>query len=207
MGETKLSKKLKELRIRKGFSQEELADKTCLSLRTIQRIENGETEPRGDSLRRLTSVFGISSDEILDWNEREDKSVLQTLNLSALSFLLFPLLGVLVPLVIWVLKKDTVRGFNSLAKKILTFQTVWCICVFLLYVLVILFMQFEFRNMQDVSPTIISHSMRSLIIGYLILSAVNIAVIIYNSIRISRDEPVHYFPMFKRSILTNPSDR
>jgi transcriptional regulator with XRE-family HTH domain len=36
-----LAKKGKELRKRKGYSQEELAEKSGLSLRTVQRIENG----------------------------------------------------------------------------------------------------------------------------------------------------------------------
>lgn len=36
-----LAKKVKELRKRKGYSQEELAEKSGLSLRTVQRIENG----------------------------------------------------------------------------------------------------------------------------------------------------------------------
>ncbi len=51
MKDTSLSKKVKELRKRKGFSQEELAEQSGLSLRTIQRIENGESDPTGDSFR------------------------------------------------------------------------------------------------------------------------------------------------------------
>lgn len=43
MKNKELAQKIKSLRNRKGFSQEELAEKTGLSLRTIQRIENGET--------------------------------------------------------------------------------------------------------------------------------------------------------------------
>ncbi|SDG68983.1 helix-turn-helix domain-containing protein [Mucilaginibacter sp. P25] len=35
-------KKIKELRNRKGLSQEELAEQAQLSLRTVQRIENDE---------------------------------------------------------------------------------------------------------------------------------------------------------------------
>ena len=39
--------KIKELRKKKGFSQEELAETAKVNLRTIQRIENNENEPRG----------------------------------------------------------------------------------------------------------------------------------------------------------------
>jgi len=47
-----ISQRVKELRCRKGMSQELLAEESGLSLRTIQRIENYESEPRGDTLKR-----------------------------------------------------------------------------------------------------------------------------------------------------------
>ncbi|WP_083464754.1 helix-turn-helix transcriptional regulator [Marinifilum fragile] len=39
-------KLIKELRVKKGLTQEDLAERTELSARTIQRIENGEVDPR-----------------------------------------------------------------------------------------------------------------------------------------------------------------
>ena len=45
MKNRELAQRIKNLRNRKGFSQEELSVKTGLSLRTVQRVENGETEP------------------------------------------------------------------------------------------------------------------------------------------------------------------
>ena len=86
-----LAKKIKELRTRKGFSQDELAETAQINLRTVQRIESGETEPRGDTLQRLAMALNVTSDELIDWAEREDNSFLVLLNLSALSFLFFPL--------------------------------------------------------------------------------------------------------------------
>ena len=38
-----LAKKIKELRVKRGLSQDQLAENSELSLRTIQRIENGKT--------------------------------------------------------------------------------------------------------------------------------------------------------------------
>ena len=92
MKNKELAQRIKELRNRKGFSQEELSERTGLSLRTVQRIENGETEPRSDSLKRLAMAFDVSPDEIIDWTAQEDKGFLTSLNLSALSFFLLPLL-------------------------------------------------------------------------------------------------------------------
>ena len=44
MSKQNLAKNIRELRTRKGLSQELLAEKSKVSLRTVQRIENGETE-------------------------------------------------------------------------------------------------------------------------------------------------------------------
>lgn len=57
-----LSQHLKKLRIDNGFSQEELSEKSGLGLRTIQRLENGESSPREDTLRLLTKAFNVPKD-------------------------------------------------------------------------------------------------------------------------------------------------
>ena len=45
MNNQNLANKIKELRSRKGLSQEQLSEDSKLSLRTIQRIEKGESIP------------------------------------------------------------------------------------------------------------------------------------------------------------------
>jgi len=40
-----IGQKIREVRKRKGLSQEELAESAKVNLRTIQRIENNENEP------------------------------------------------------------------------------------------------------------------------------------------------------------------
>ena len=57
-----LSEHLKKMRIDKGYSQEELSEKSSLSLRTIQRLENGESSPREDTLSLLTKALDIPKD-------------------------------------------------------------------------------------------------------------------------------------------------
>ena len=126
-----ISVKLKELRQRKGFAQEQLANLSGLNLRTIQRIEKGETVPRGDSLQRLAQALKVTPDEIVDWQVREDKSLLLVLNLSQLSFLAFPILGILIPLIIWVNQKDKVSQVRELGIKILNYQITWGVFFFL----------------------------------------------------------------------------
>jgi transcriptional regulator with XRE-family HTH domain len=187
MEDVHLSKRIKELRAKKGFSQEQLAEESGLSLRTIQRMENGETVPRGDTLKRLAVALKVSPDEIIDWQIMEDKNVVALLNLSQFGYLAFPLLGIIIPLAIWILKKDKVKDVNELGKAIINFQISWVIILFLSYGLIMaaLFFQLGFR----LSPF-------SLLFIMVALYAYNGVVIVVNTIKIQKGDRVQYKPAF-----------
>jgi uncharacterized Tic20 family protein/DNA-binding transcriptional regulator YiaG len=185
-----LAQKVKTLRNRKGYSQEELSEKTGLSLRTIQRIENGETEPRGDTLKRLAMVFDVSPDEMVDWAVQEDKGFLVSFNLSALSFLVLPLGGILVPLIIWISKKDKIKGVNDLAKNLLNFQITWLILLFLGFPLAIFLLPLVPDSFLN-QPGAVALLWIFLVI---ILCVYNLVLIVVNSIRINKGKPAVYFP-------------
>lgn len=72
MVNNKLAQGTKELRKRKGFSQEELAENSGLSLRTIQRVENGETEPTGETLKRISSTLELTPHELINWDANKE---------------------------------------------------------------------------------------------------------------------------------------
>ena len=206
-----LAQKVKTLRNRKGYSQEELADKTGLSLRTIQRIENGETEPRGDSLKRLATVFEVSPDEIVDWTVQEDKGFLVSMNLSALTFLIVPLGGILVPLIIWISKKDKIKGVNELAKDLLNFQITWMLC-FLSAFLSDLFLclptiipeTLTIVPIDEIATPPINryaqeriHPFLFVLLFYISFYAYNLIFIIVNSIRLNKGKIAVYFPAIR----------
>jgi transcriptional regulator with XRE-family HTH domain len=181
-----LAKKIKELRTRKGFSQDELAETAQINLRTVQRIESGETEPRGDTLKRLANALSVTSDELIDWAEQEDNGFLVFLNLSALSFIAFPLLGVIVPLALWFLKKDKIKNLNEIGKSLMNFQISWCILLFLLYASSII--TFLFFNIDRIELVL-------LIIA--LLYVVNGLFIIVNSYRSYKGKKVFYKPALR----------
>jgi len=52
-----LSKRIKELRIKKGLTQTDLSEKSGISLRTIQRIENNEVSPSIYSLKNISKIL------------------------------------------------------------------------------------------------------------------------------------------------------
>ena len=52
-----LRKKILLLRLDKGLSQEELADKAGMKQSVISRIENGESEPRIETVNRIARAL------------------------------------------------------------------------------------------------------------------------------------------------------
>ena len=61
-----LSKRVKEFRKQKGWSQQKLAEKTSLSFNTITKIEQGVgNSPNLKTLLKLAEVFGIGLDELV----------------------------------------------------------------------------------------------------------------------------------------------
>ena len=64
MNRESLANNLKQLRKKKGFSQQELAALSQLSLRTVQRIEKGETEPIGHTLTQLANALEVSPEQL-----------------------------------------------------------------------------------------------------------------------------------------------
>lgn len=188
-----LAKRVKELRNRRGLSQELLAENSGLGIRTIQRIENGETEPRGDTLRRLANALDSSPDEIIDWTISENKGFLIALNLSSLGFILFPLLGILIPLILWISKKGKIKDINYISKEILNFQISWTIIVILTYIYFIGSMYYRLNQSGDISPAVLGNPLiKFAVLGFLYLY--NFVLILINTVKIENEKKVKYFP-------------
>lgn len=130
MTQSEIGKRVMEERIRLGMSQEELAGESLLSLRTIQRIESGQTSPRGDTLKRLAAALKVPVEDLVDSELQEDENLVVLMNLTQLAFLAFPLLGVIIPLIIWLTNRNRVRDVEEVGQSILNFQTSWNILLF-----------------------------------------------------------------------------
>jgi uncharacterized Tic20 family protein len=116
------------------------------------------------------------------------------LNLSALSFLVFPLLGILVPLIVWVSKKDKIKNFNSIAKCILNFQITWVMVLFGWYILMFSSLFFKMKFMSFISGgTMLNGVILNLFIT-IFLYVFIILFVIVNTLRINNERDVKYFP-------------
>ncbi|WP_067145645.1 helix-turn-helix domain-containing protein [Pseudotamlana agarivorans] len=195
MNNLNLAQRVKELRNRKGISQEILAEESGLSLRTIQRIENNETVPRGDTLKRLSIALDTSPDEIIDWKIQEDQNYLILLSISALGFLFFPLLGIIIPLAMWMSKKDKLKNVNELGKSILNFQISWTLFLFLTYIL--LAIEFIISISMDLSISWKITMWQSWFPVTIIFYIFNLTIILINTVRVYRNKTFKYRPALK----------
>ncbi len=163
-------------------------DRTQLSLRTIQRIENDETDPRGETLNRLATALNLPTHELFNWSEQEDSGYLAFFNLSALTFLFFPLSGIIVPLGRWALKKNKIKHMEVTGKRLINFQVTWSLLIVLIY----LFVVGNFVYSFDVRIPYINID-RAIFVGYG-LYAFNILLILVNAIRSLKSKKVVYIP-------------
>tara|TARA_B100001146_G_scaffold19676_1_gene15143 strand:+ start:1513 stop:2352 length:840 start_codon:yes stop_codon:yes gene_type:complete len=64
MKQPELGKTIIELRKQKGLTQEELVEKCNITVRTIQRIEAGETTPRSYTIKTLLNAMGFEYEKV-----------------------------------------------------------------------------------------------------------------------------------------------
>jgi transcriptional regulator with XRE-family HTH domain len=124
------------LRLELNLTQEELCEKSGVSVRTIQRIEAG-TPPKGYTLKALAKGLGISEAELVDKTEiavPADMKWIKLINLSALPFMFLPPLNVAVPLLLMFSKKL----FTPLTRELVTIQILWSLIAGGLFLTVII---------------------------------------------------------------------
>jgi transcriptional regulator with XRE-family HTH domain len=141
--------KLKQIREQHNLTQEELCEKSGISVRTIQRIEAG-TIPKGHTLKMLARSLEIQQGDLLandattepktaieNNNEARtdiidtDFSKIKLINLSSILFVVLPPLNILVPLLLSSLFKQK----NEITKQIISVQILWTILAPIVFML------------------------------------------------------------------------
>ena len=120
-------------RIKRNLTQEELAVKSSISVRTIQRIETG-TQPKGYTLKALAKALEVSEDQLVTEPKEEiniDTQLLKYINLSSLVFTLLPPLNIVAPLLLAYYKKER----DPLVKQIASIQILWVILSSVIFML------------------------------------------------------------------------
>lgn len=129
-----VAKKISETRKAKGLTQEELAEKSNVNLRTIQRIENNESEPRGKTLNLICDALQLNTSELaIVENEKLNGIGTKIVNVFFLVVLNSILMGIIGFLTI-----DSNANFNSRAGG------------FLISIFLPIFIVFLTRNMSGI---------------------------------------------------------
>ena len=65
MDNVTIKKKLYELRIKAGYSQEDIADLLQISLNSYRKIEKGKTKLISDRLQDIAKIYNITTDNLI----------------------------------------------------------------------------------------------------------------------------------------------
>ena len=71
--------RLRELRKRKGLTQENLAELLSIGVRSFGKIETGNSFPSTETLEKIINVFEISPVELFDFEHLQSKDSLKDL--------------------------------------------------------------------------------------------------------------------------------
>ncbi len=100
MKQPQLGKKILELRLSKGLTQTELAEKCNLSLRTIQRIESTEVTPRSYTLKLIFDTLSFdgfsSSNRSSSVNSKDSFSLKKDVVRNVLLLLIISLISIVI---------------------------------------------------------------------------------------------------------------
>lgn len=116
-----MQSKVKILREAKNLTQTELAEKSGLSLRTIQRIESGQSL-KGFTLKALAQTLEIEPENLFSKEEYIQIDRAKLINLSALSGLIIPFGGIIFPAILTYKTKDSTN--RELGKSIICVQII-----------------------------------------------------------------------------------
>lgn len=195
--ENQIGIKIKELRLSKGFSQEELAEKAGLSARTIQRIENQENIPMGDTVRRIAESLGVGAEEILDWNLTRNRAYEIVMILSTLFSVFYPVIGLVLVVVMWVIKKNEYKNIDNLGRKLISFE----LTVLILFVIVFIgnaLVVLDYLNTGLEERSISGgRSLKLALLSYYFVSGLKALLMVMNAIYYRKNARFLFLPRFK----------
>lgn len=132
---------LKSIREQEGYTQADLATKTGLSLRTIQRLENTNKVPKGYTLNALAEEFNMEPSTLqakyLNIKRSRDSEIttIKMINLSVLSFLGIPFGNLIFPFIIWRNNRDS-QLVDEVGRRVVNFQILFTLFLCLLLILI-----------------------------------------------------------------------
>lgn len=182
-----IAKNLLYQRKLKGYTQEELSERTEVTVRTIQRIEKGDVSPHLQTVKLLAAALEVEVSDLLPLENPKEENIQKKwlLLLHSIPFLGFmiPLANILLPLFLWIHKREDNSLYDIHGAKIINFQ----ISMSLLYII-------SFIALVTIEKW-----------GFFLFIAVipfSMLVMLYNIVRVVRTHKCYYpfaFPFVKAS--------
>lgn len=121
-----IGERLKYLRKSKGYSQEELSQRTNVTVRTIQRIEGEEVSPHLNTVKLLATALEVDVSDLLPLQDPKEETLkkkwLLLMHATPLLGIFLPLFNVLIPLFLWIHKREDNPIYNEHGIKVVNFQ-------------------------------------------------------------------------------------
>ena len=111
----------------KGFTQDELSERTTVGVRTIQRIEKGEVQPHLQTVKLLAVGLDIEVEDLIVLDDPKEETIqrkwMLLLHASPFFGLIIPFANVLFPLFTWMSKADDNKVYDSHGRAVVNFHS------------------------------------------------------------------------------------
>ena len=109
---SKISENIKNLRLYNNMTQEKLAEKLSVTRQTVSCWENGKSEPDIETLMKLSKIFDININELLNSEINERKTYLGIKIFSAILFI-----AVLIGILPFIKQDNNNQTFNDVLEN------------------------------------------------------------------------------------------
>ncbi|RDG30085.1 XRE family transcriptional regulator [Oceanispirochaeta sp. M1] len=188
MNQPEIGNKVIHLRELKGITQERLAELCEVSTRTIQRIENGEVNPRVFTLNNLSNCLEFNFND--DYRSTELIWII-VLHLSSMFCI------VIIPLVIWSFKKTNSIKIDDHGKNVLNFQITMTILLISTAILSIFIIPALILFLDQYNLVFLFRYTIITLIPFLFLIGIGLICFfqgLINVLKIVKDKPYRYIP-------------
>lgn len=156
-----LGNKVLRARKSKGLTQEQLAERATVTVRTIQRIESDDSIPRDYTLKAIAAALNMPFEEFISvrsclritndcslvngeftasqQTQEKCRHFLQLLNLSAFSYLVVPFVHFLIPILLLKKWKEKSGNLLTIGQRIIRQQIYWTISTHFLLLLTLVY--------------------------------------------------------------------
>lgn len=131
----------------KGYTQEELSDKTTVGVRTIQRIEKGDVQPHLQTIKLLAVGLDVEVEDLIAIENPKEETIkrkwMLLLHASPFFGFIIPFANVLFPLFTWISKAEDNKIYDEHGRAVINFH---CTINLLLIISLLLFFPFPGTN-------------------------------------------------------------